>query len=102
MSDNTEEKGYTRRFMRVPPDPTDFAQIDTDPNRDEFKFEFVALIKEEAPMGGCGIICLKKFGLKKDQTIKIKVGRMDPLYGEVVWVKALDEGVNSFGIKFLD
>lgn len=91
-----------RKHIRAIPDPTDFAQIDTDPDRDEFLFEYVALIREEAPMGGCGIICIETVPLKQDQRIKIKVGRLDPLRAEVVWVKKIDEGILSLGIRFLE
>ena len=91
-----------RKHIRAHPDPKDYVQIDKDPERASFEFEHVALLREEAPMGGCGIVCLKDIGLESGQILKLKVGRLDPLKSQVVWVKDLAPDVVAAGIKYLE
>ena len=100
MEEHTER--YSRRHLRSPPDPTDFAQIDLDADPGKFTFQYVGLIKEEAPMGGCSIVCLESVGLSQGKKLRIKVGRMSPVMAEIVWNRKIDEGVYSYGVKFLE
>lgn len=92
----------TRKHIRFSPDSTDYVQIDTDPDRAEFSFENVGLLVEESPIGGCSLVCLKSLNLKTGVVIRAKVGRLQPLKSEVVWVRSLDEQVERIGLKFLE
>lgn len=91
-----------RRHIRFKPDPMDYAQVDTRaPSEGEFKAEMVALIVEEAPMGGVGLVMLDSGKLAKGGQCRVQVGRMAPLPAEVVWVKNIDEGIVRVGLKYL-
>ena len=91
-----------RKHVRFRPDPNDVAYIDTKTTSEEFNSEFAALIVEESPMGGCGVICLDYVELKNGDEIKIKVGKLHPLLAEVMWSDILAKGVKRYGIKFLE
>jgi hypothetical protein len=62
----------------------------------------VALISEEAPMGGCGLVLLETPLLQVGDLCRVKVGRIDPLRAEVVWRKAVEPGIIRLGMKFLE
>lgn len=99
MSEDTARK---RQYMRFAPDPNEFARIDTNAEGDDFEFQYVALIVEEAPMGGCGVVGLNSIPLKEGDQFRIQLGMMAPLRAEIVWVKELDEQLVRYGIKFLE
>lgn len=91
-----------RRHIRAKPDACDYVQIDKNPDNPDFHADAVALLVEEAPMGGCGIVCLKNVGLEKGQVYRVQVGRMAPLRAEVVWTKVLDGDILRAGLRFLE
>ena len=91
----------TRKYMRVPPDPNGFVQIDLKTDG-AFNFSYAALIVEESPMGGCSIVCLSSVGLKVGTVCRMKVGNMSPLRVEVVWARELEDNIERFGIKYLE
>lgn len=92
----------TRRHMRFRPDPMEFAQIAARNLASPFTPEIVALISEEAPMGGCGLVLMETPLLKVGDLCRVKVGRIDPLRAEVVWRKAVEPGIVRIGLKFLE
>lgn len=91
-----------RRHIRARPDATDYVQIDKNPDNANFNLDAVALLVEEAPMGGFGVVCLKSVGLEKGVVYRFKVGRMAALKAEVVWTKELDEDIIRAGLRFLE
>lgn len=90
-----------RKYMRVPPDPTEYVQIDLSVDG-EFKFSYAALVVEESPMGGCSIVCLESVGLDVGTKCRMKVGSISPLLSEIVWATKLDDHIIRYGVKFLE
>ena len=91
-----------RKHIRFRPDPTDVAYIDANIASSSFNAEFAALIVEEAPMGGCGIICLDYKKFADGDKLRIKVGKMDPVMAEVKWTNIVADGISRYGLQFLD
>lgn len=96
------DKRLERKYIRFRPDPNAYAQIDKDPERGEFLFEYVGLILEEAPMGGCGLVVHEMAGLTVGDVLRVKVGELAPLKAQVVWTKSLGDQVVRVGMKFLE
>lgn len=91
-----------RKYIRFEPDPLDYALIDFKLNFGEFRPEIIALIVDEAPLGGCGLVIKKIDDLKIQQACVIKVGRMAPIAAEVAWFKKLEDDLMRIGIKYLE
>ena len=91
-----------RRHLRFRPDPMEYAQIAVQSFRDPFTPELVALVSEEAPMGGCGLVLLETPLLKVGDICRVKVGRIDPLNAQVMWRQVVEPGIIRLGLKFLE
>jgi hypothetical protein len=94
---------HNRKSIRFQPDPLAVAHLDVSSADDiEFQPTMVALIMDEAPLSGCGLV-MKSFGsLKPGLCLRIKVGEMAPLIGTVRWVRPLDHTISRVGIEFLE
>jgi hypothetical protein len=91
-----------RRHLRFRPDPTEYAEIAVQNLGAPFTPEMVALVSEEAPMGGCGLVLLETPLLKVGDICRVKVGRIDPLRAQVMWRQAVESGIIRLGLKFLE
>ena len=91
-----------RQHLRFTPDPNEFARIDTNPNGDNFNFEYVALIVEEAPLGGCAFVGLDMIPLREGDLFRIQLGNLAPVHAEVVWRRQIDGQIYRFGVQFLE
>ena len=91
-----------RDHIRSKPDPNDYVEVDLNADSSPFSSKFVALLVEEAPMGGCSFACLLEHGLEVGQVIRVKVGRMAELRAEIVWIRELDDQVTRYGVKYLE
>lgn len=91
-----------RRHLRFRPDPLEYAQIAVQSFHDPFTPELVALVSEEAPMGGCGLVLLETPMLKVGDHCRVKVGRIDPLRAQVMWRQVVEPGIIRLGLKFLE
>lgn len=107
---NFEERGMgaleqnKRQYLRFEPDAMAYAQIDISksPKR-AFKPTIIGLILDEAPMGGCGLVVLKRdIQLSSGDKIRIQVGHLSALWAEVVWTKELDDTAIKIGCRFLE
>lgn len=96
------EQKNIRRYIRFRPEGNLYAQLDTQADRDAFSFEYVALILDEAPLGGCGLAAHKEVKLVPGDLCRLKIGQLAPLKAEVVWKRILDEEIVRFGFKFLE
>lgn len=96
------ENRFDRKYIRFRPDANAYAQIDRDPDRGEFLFEYAGLILEESPMGGCGLVIHEMVGLQVGDIVRVKVGELAPLKAKVVWTKPLGDQVIRIGMKFLE
>lgn len=95
--------GAKRRFIRFPGDPLDFALIDFGPDDRPFAPQLVALVVEEAPMGGCSLaVCAGDDHLANGRDCRVKVGRMSPVRAEIRWTRTLDDRVTRIGLQFLE
>jgi hypothetical protein len=104
QSQNREED--RRKYLRINPEPLEYALISFDGVKEDiFKPQCVALIMEEAPMGGCSLVFSTK-QISKPLTIRqeviIKLGEFSPLLAEVVHITELDTHLVKVGFKFLE
>lgn len=92
-----------RRKIRFAPDAGVIAHIDPTvrEDNDEFVSKIQALVIDEA-LDGCGLVVVNNKTLFEGDTCLVKVGDLDPLIGEVRWVKILDEEVQKIGIMYLE
>jgi hypothetical protein len=92
-----------RRRIRFRPDPLDYCQIDSRAGSPEpFVPDCVAILVDEEPMGGCGVVMLDSHALDVGSHCRVRVGRLDPLRAKVVWRKALEAGIVRLGLEFLE
>jgi hypothetical protein len=91
-----------RRHLRFRPDPLEYAEIAVRNLGAPFTPEMVALVSEEAPMGGCGLVLLETPLLTVGDICRVKVGRIEPLRAQVMWRKAVEPGIIRLGMKFLE
>ncbi len=102
----TEDKktfSVKRRRVRFRPDPTDLALVDSRAQHpDGFKPDTVAVIVDEDPFGGCGLVMVENGSLQVGEHCLIRLGRLDPLRAEVVWRRTIDESVVRLGLRFLE
>jgi hypothetical protein len=91
-----------RQYLRFPPEPAEFAQIDKRVDAETFEFQYVALIVEESPLGGCGLAMLDQVGLDVGDMCRIRLGNLEPLTAEVVWRKPLEGSIIRYGVRFLE
>jgi hypothetical protein len=91
-----------RRRIRFRPDPLDLAHIDSRPIGDHpFEPDTVAVIVDEDPLGGCGLVIVENGKLARGDTCVVRLGRLDPLRAEVRWRRTIDEDVVRIGLRFL-
>ena len=91
-----------RKHIRFKPDPLAYALIDSREGASEFVPDHVALIADEAPMGGCGLIAGDIDHLQMHSICRVKLGELAPLRAEVVWRKAIDHSIVRIGFSFLE
>ncbi len=95
--------GAKRRLIRFRGDPLDFALLDFGADDRPFSPQLVALIVEEAPMGGCSLAASTlEEHLVEGRRCRVKVGRMEPLRAEIRWTRPLDDRVTRVGLQFLE
>ncbi|MBF0442297.1 MAG: PilZ domain-containing protein [Oligoflexales bacterium] len=93
---------HKRKHIRFKPEPNQFAQIDKKTEGEQFTFEYVALIVDMAPMGGCSLIVTKQINLDVGHRCRIKLGEMSPLLAEVVWIRDIEKDFFRYGFRFLE
>ncbi len=60
------------------------------------------LAVDEAYRGCSFVITGKKPLWKEGETLKIKVGKLAPLVGEIRWVKKVERNIWTIGVKYLE
>lgn len=89
-----------RRSVRFQPDPMAVAQVDFKVSKD-FKPTLVGIVLNES-YTGCALVVASDEILKKGRKLKVKVGALSALKGEIAWVKTLEENIQKIGIKLLE
>lgn len=89
-----------RKNIRFRPDASVIAQIDFGGATAEFKPTASALVFSEA-YTGCGLVVLTADLSNLESTIRVKIGDLAPLTGEIVWVRELDSEVCKVGVRYL-
>ena len=90
------------RPFRFPADPLDLALIAIDGLPEAFRPDLGALILDEAPLSGCGLVLLDHPGLEVGAVCVVKVGRMDPLPAKIVWKKEIESKLVRVGLQYLE
>lgn len=100
MADRSHLKlGIKRKHTRFQPEGGGLARIDSRVANEEFCPEFHGLVVTEA-YGGCGLIVCENVPIQPGQSIRIQVGNLSPLVGQVRWRKTLDESTVKLGIQY--
>jgi len=90
------------RPVRFSPDPLDHALIAFDALAGAFRPELLALIYDEAPLNGCGLVLLDHPRLVENALCVVKVGRMDPVAAQVVWKREIQRHLVQVGLQYLE
>lgn len=90
-----------RKFLRYQPDPQAVALIDTRPNSRDFKPSITAIILNES-FTGCALVFADNEIMRKGSRVKIKIGPLEIMKGEVAWTKILEENIQKVGIQLLE
>jgi hypothetical protein len=99
-SDSGEEFLSKRQYIRFPAGALDNAQLDfMNLVPKDFQPEITALITEESS-AGCGLVALNNDIIKQGMACLVKVGNLAPVKATVVWTKALDIKVLTFGVRY--
>ena len=94
-----------RRSIRFPAEPKDIAWVEVQPaeGHSEFQAQVAALIINES-FTGCALILstvsLNGHTLEENTFIKVKVGPLDPMLSEIIWIKPIDTEVIKVGLKY--
>ncbi len=89
-----------RKSTRFQPDPMTIAQLDFAMGKD-FRPTLIGLVINES-YTGCAMIFVTDEPPKKDLKMRIKVGALSPLKGQVAWVKNLEENIYKVGVRLLE
>ncbi len=87
-----------RHSIRFTPDPLTTALVDLK-TASEFNPSIVALVLNES-FTGCALLLSCDHLLKKDQIVSVKVGLLDPIKAQIIWIKNLEENIFKIGLKF--
>ena len=93
---------HKRKHIRFKPDPLTYALIDKRPTDGDFVPDTIALIADEAPMGGCGLIVTDGDDLQMHAVCRVKLGELAPLKAVVVWRNPVDHSIVRVGFSFLE
>ena len=96
-----QEAMIKRRYTRYQPEPNSIAQLDLKPAPGTFTPTVVGLVLDEA-YGGAGVVISTRYGVREGIKIKAKIGDLEPINAEVVWVIRLDKDVAKIGLRFDD
>jgi len=97
------EQQTQRQHVRFKPESNEYAQIDTTEDlQKQFEFQYVGLIVDEAPYGGCCLLTYDSLIMLKGDIVRVKLGPLSPLKAEVVWVKSDSNNTTMYGVKFLE
>ncbi len=91
-----------RQRIRFRADLLETAQLDFGPLDGPFSPSQSAVIVEESPMAGCGLLLLRSDHCYPGVVCRVKVGRMAPLRAEVRWQEELGEEAVRVGMMFLE
>jgi hypothetical protein len=80
----------------------EYAQVMFDGKSSQWKPDDVGLIIDEAALAGTQLVMKANDMCNKGAVVKVKLGHMDPLLGEIVWRKDIDTDLFRIGINFLE
>jgi len=90
------------RPVRFAPDPLDHALLAFGDLGGPFVPTSIALIVDESPRHGCGLVLADRSELVDEALCVVQVGRMDPVAARVVWRKPLTLGLVQVGLQYLE
>lgn len=93
-------KKQDRKATRFQPDPMTLALVDLKPTR-EFKPTLTGIVLNES-YTGCAILVASDLPFKKASKLRIKVGQLEPLKGQIAWIKHLEENIYKIGVRLLE
>lgn len=98
---STKKTRTKRKHIRFTPDLGDYVIILVEQKKTKKIIPHVALLVEEA-YGGCQIALTSDLAPKKGDRLRVKVGRMEPCWSRVKWIKELSTKVTSVGLQYED
>lgn len=90
------------RSLRFSPDPLDHALLSFEGATAAFRPDLVALIYDEAPLNGCGLVLADDPRLVPQALCVVQVGRMSPVAAQVVWKKEIRPRLVQVGLEYLE
>lgn len=87
------------RPLRFPADPSDHAILSF--GTGEFRPDSQALITDETPNAGCGLVLFAHPSLVVGAQFRLQIGLRAPVLAQVVWMKDLPQKLVQMGVKIL-
>jgi len=87
------------RPLRFPADPSDHAILSF--GTGEFQPDSQALITDETPDAGCGLVLFGQPQLTVGSQLRLQIGERYPVLAQVVWMKDLPQKLVQMGVKYL-
>lgn len=100
---NLQKPSAKRKFIRYKADSNLIARLEWGARMDSksFRPQHMALVLEEA-YGGCGLAMASDTRIQVGDRVRIEVGKLQPMFAEVVWKNDVDHQLMKVGIKFLE
>jgi hypothetical protein len=89
------------QHLRFKPDPMDQAFVEFRSETADFKPQCCALIINES-FSGSALVLQSPDTILPEKEIRVKIGRLEPMRAEIIWVKILDKDIYKIGIQFLE
>ena len=91
-----------RKHIRYKPDKLDVALVMYDGNSAGWNPDDVGIIIDESAISGAQLIMRKSHRLQVSETIKVKLGSLEPMLAEVSWRKEVEGDLCRVGVKLLE
>lgn len=94
--------GPMRKHLRYKPEKLETALIMFDGERNGWHPDECALIIDESAVAGAQLIVKFTDRLQPASKVKVKLGQLEPLLGEVAWRKEVAADLCRIGVRFLE
>jgi hypothetical protein len=91
-----------RKNLRYKPDRLEFALVMFDASKGSWIPDDTALIIDESAVAGAQLVLKFTDRCKPGDQVRVKIGSLDPVLGEIVWRREIDSDLFRIGVRFLE
>ena len=90
------------QHLRFKPDPMDQAFVEFRvADTAQFQPQCCALIINES-FSGSALVLQSQDTILPEKEIRVKIGKLEPMRAQIVWVKILEKDLYKIGVQFLE